>query len=331
MTLVTLTMGRSFDIPVGCSILDAAAQSQVLLPYSCKTGRCSACKCKVVKGKTIAMNPEVGLTEGEKAQGWILSCARTAVEDVLINVEDLLEVTLPAVKTLPCRISSLEYLAGDVLRVMLRLPPTTDFKYIAGQYIDVIGPNGVRRSYSLANSYAADNLLELHIRAVDGGVLSEYWFNHAKVNDLLRLYGPLGTFFVRDTANIDMIFLATGTGIAPIKALLEFVATLPQDKKPKSTTVFWGARVPQDLYLDINAIPGQHQFFPVLSRPPISWTGVRGYVQQAFLAKNPNMNNIAVYACGSDAMIKEAKVSLAAAGLPTNRFYSDAFVCSASN
>lgn len=326
---ISLRSGQTFILESSISILEAASLKSVSLPYSCKTGRCSTCKCKVISGETKALVAEVGLTEIEKAEGWILSCVRTALTDLSLDVEDLGR-DLPEAKTLPCRINSIDKLAPDVVRVMLRLPPTTDFSFIPGQYIDVIGLGGVRRSYSLANASFVDKQLELHIRAVEGGAMSQYWFGQAKVNDLLRLHGPLGTFFLRDVANHDLIFLATGTGIAPVKAMLESMHNLTSSYAPRSVTVLWGGRTSEDLYLDVQSISGDFSFIPVLSRADESWSGVRGYVQQALLSILPDLGQASVYACGSDAMIRNARVSLTAAGLPINHFYSDSFVCSAS-
>lgn len=331
MPIVRLSSGAKFEAVPSASILDAAAGSNIFLPYSCKTGRCSTCKCKVGAGETEALQEEVGLSPAEKAEGWILSCVRTAVTDLDLEVEDLGGVVLPAAKTLPCRINSIDKLALDVVRVMLRLPPTAEFSFIPGQYIDLIGPGGVRRSYSLANASFADKLLELHIRAVDSGAMSQYWFGQAKANDLLRLKGPLGTFFLRDVEGLDLVFLTTGTGMAPVKAMLESMQDLAAEKQPRSVMVFWGGRTPQDLYFDVAAILGRFDFVPVLSRADAQWTGARGHVQQALLAALPDLGQAVVYACGSDAMIRDAQTTLAAAGLPSSRFYSDAFVCSASN
>lgn len=331
MAVVTLANGANFVVDHGVSILDASTRANLLLPYSCKTGRCSTCKCKVIAGDTEALQEEVGLTAAEKADGWILSCVRTALTDLSLDVEDLGGVVLPEAKTLPCRINSIDKLAPDVVRVLLRLPPTAEFSFISGQYIDVIGPGGVRRSYSLANASFVDKQLELHIRAVEGGAMSQYWFGQANVNDLLRLNGPLGTFFLRDVTGLDLVFLATGTGIAPVKAMLESMHDLAAEKQPRSVTVLWGGRTPQDLYMDMAGIPGRFNFEPVLSRADAQWTGARGHVQQALLAVMPGLGQAAVYACGSDAMIRDAQTTLTAAGLPNNRFYSDAFVCSASN
>ena len=318
--------GKVFIQSKGQSLLDAAAKSGIALPYSCKTGRCSTCKCKVLSGQSVATLDEQGLSLEEKDQGFILSCARSALTDMLIEVENLGDQVIPEIKTLPTRIISLEKLAPDVLCVKLRLPPNTIFNFLAGQYIDVIGHGGIRRSYSVANSPASDNQLELHIRAVQSGAMSQYWFQHAKVNDLLRIHGPLGSFFARASTGLHFVFLATGTGIAPVKAMLEQLATAPLVNQPLSATLYWGGREPQDLYADPSQWHPSLLYVPVLSRAPVDWTGDRGHVQNSLLNDEPDWDNTVVYACGSDAMVQSAKAELTQAGLPTNRFYSDAFV-----
>jgi CDP-4-dehydro-6-deoxyglucose reductase len=323
-----LTDGHEFQAYAGKSILESALSAGLVLPYSCRTGRCSTCKAKVKNGSTHPIAAETGLTVAELNEGWILTCAREAQSDVVLETEPLGNITLPTPKTLPCRISHLERLAPDVLKVMLRLPPTADFDFIPGQYIDVIGPNGIRRSYSLANGGSSEKTLELHIRSVANGALSNYWFNQAKLNDLLRLNGPLGTFFLRETAGIDLIFLATGTGIAPIKAILESMTNLSDTQTPKSLTVLWGGRQSRDFYIDVAGIPGKHHYLQVQSRPHKDWAGATGYVQDVLIRSAPDLKNAAVYACGSEAMIHSARSRLVEDGLAPNRFYSDAFVCS---
>lgn len=330
MFSIETTAGTCFQSAPKDSLLTAAEKSGNHLPYSCRTGRCSSCKCKVTSGTSIALSEELGLTQSEKAEGWILSCVRSATSDMVLDVEDLGGVSLPTPKTIPCRIQELNHLADDVMQVSLRLPPTADFTYLPGQYIDVIGPAGIRRSYSLANAQACDKHLELHIRAVPGGAMSVYWFQNAQVNDLLRLNGPLGTFFLRQIAGLDLVFLATGTGIAPVKSMLEGMSALPADQQARSVTVYWGARKPEDLYCNVAAFSGSAQYVPVLSQADDTWAGARGYVQQQLLKDTPDLSQAVVYACGSDAMIQSAKSLLQSAGLPAHRFHSDAFVCSAS-
>lgn len=247
MVQILVNGQKMFECPAGSSILNAAAEKKIILPYSCKTGRCNTCKCKVLSGQTEALIEEIGLSSAERADGWILSCARTAISDLLIEVEDLSDARLPDVLTLPARIDSLNKVAPDILCVNLRIPQNSAFSYLAGQYVDVIAAGGTRRSYSIANASKVDQKIELHIRAVEGGTMSNYWFNHSNINDLLRLKGPLGSFFLRNSTGLDLVFLATGTGIAPIKAMLESMVELPDSERPQSVTVLWGGRNAEDL------------------------------------------------------------------------------------
>ena len=331
MPTITLTSGIQFDCEANVSLLEAAAKVSITMAYSCRTGRCSTCKCRVLGGESQALHPESGLTEQEKAAGWILGCVRSPLTDMSLEIDDLGGVVLPAVKTLPCRIHVLEELSPDVVRVVLRLPRSGEFVSRPGQYIDIIGHGGIRRSYSLANASSAERVLELHVRKVSGGAMSQYWFGVAKAGDLLRLSGPLGTFFLRDVTGLDLVFLATGTGIAPVKAILEGMSITPKTQKPRSISVYWGGRTDQDLYC--SPIPNGEvcRYVPVLSRAATGWAGARGHVQHALLADAPVLAESVVYACGSDAMIHSAKSALVRAGLPERRFLSDAFVSSGNS
>ena len=321
--------GKSFHAVSGQTLLEAAEKSGILMPYSCRTGRCSSCKVKVISGQSHTQQAELGLNEAETAQGWVLSCVRVPDSDMQIDVEDLGDIVIPPAKTMPCRIKTIERLGPDVVRIMLRTPPSTPLTWLAGQYIDVIGPEGVRRSYSLANSSLVSNELELHVRQVSGGVLSHYWFDQARPNDLLRLHGPLGTSFMRDVTGKDVIFMATGTGLAPIKAMLEELVANGRLAWARSVHVFWGARQAEDLYWSLS-VPESVTFVPVLSRPADGWTGETGYVQAACLKYLSDFSQAQVYACGSESMIAGAKAALSAAGLAEKDFHADAFVSSSN-
>jgi CDP-4-dehydro-6-deoxyglucose reductase len=283
----------------------------------------------VISGTTVAMQDEVGLTDEERANGFILTCVRRACESVELDLDDLGDIELPVSKTLPCRIQSLERLSYDVLRVMLRLAPGSSLNFLPGQYVDVIGSGGLRRSYSIANARRGDEQLELHIREVPDGEMSNYWFRLAKTNDLLRLRGPLGTFFLRDQADMDLVMLATGTGIAPVKSILEGLVLQMQESQPRSVTVYWGGRRREDHYLQLPEYP-RLRFVPVLSRADASWLGARGHVQDVMLTDRQDFSRTLVFACGSTAMIHNAQAKLHDAGLPARQFRSDAFVCSAT-
>jgi CDP-4-dehydro-6-deoxyglucose reductase len=324
---VTLSTGRAFAAAPAVSILDAARTHSIVLEHSCRTGRCGICKAPLLSGETQTLRPEESLTADELARGLILTCCRTATSDIVLDVEPLDRLTGLEIRTIPSRIDSIEQLAPDIVRVMLRTPPSSPMRFLPGQYIDVI-VEGVRRSYSLANAPRNDAKLELLIKRYAGGHLSEYWFNRAKANDLIRIEGPLGTFFLREEPPTNIVFLATGTGIAPVKALLEEIATDLKRAARHRLSVYWGNREAENFCWDPVNLGLDVDFHRLLSAPSAAWGGMRGYVQDAAIGHGIDPNDSVVYACGSSAMIASASDAILSLGLPARRFFSDAFVSS---
>lgn len=321
---VKLANGVCFVAGPDESLLDAARRQGVVLPHSCRTGRCGACRAALVSGETRVLIDETGLSPAERVAGCILTCARAAVGDLVLGTEDLGRLAGVEVRLMPARIDVIGKIAPGMLKVVLRLPPGKILSFIPGQYVDVIVPSGGRRSYSLAAAPRPDGRLELDIREVAGGELSAWWFGAAKVDDLLRVEGPFGTFFFRDNGRAP-IFIVTGTGYAPARAMLQELAAR---RFQGPVWLYWGGRRSEDLYDPVD-FPGlELRFVPVLSRAGKEWAGRRGYVQDAVLEDHPDLAGSVVYACGSDVMIQAARQRLLAAGLPAAQFYSDAFLAS---
>lgn len=327
---IHLARGASFTASADRTLLDCANDAGLHLEHSCRTGRCGTCKTRLVSGTVKTIGADTWLKPEDRAQGWILTCTDAAQGVCELEAEDLPRLAGIRTLTQPSRIEAIERLAPDVVHVTLRLPPTVSLKFLPGQYVNVLAA-GLRRAYSLANMPRADNKLELMIREVPGGAMSAYWFGAAKDKDLLRIEGPRGTFFLRDVAGADLVFLATGTGIAPIRAFLAELQAAAEDARPRSITLLWGGRHPADLFWQPPDMPGL-RYVPVLSRADADWRGARGHVQDVLLAldpaQKPDLSRAQVYACGSQAMILSANLQLCAAGLPANSFYSDAFVAS---
>lgn len=328
MANVTLSNGRVFTADPSLSILDAARAQGVTLEYSCRTGRCGICKAPVVAGDTTILRAEAeSLTPAEAARGIILTCCRAAAGDMILDVEPLDRLAGLDIRTMPARIVSIERLAPDIVSVILKTPPASPMRFLPGQYVDVIA-DGVRRSYSLANAPRGDGLLELLIKRYEGGRLSEYWFERAKPQDLIRIEGPFGTFFLRDEAPGHILFLATGTGIAPVKALLEELAADPHRAAEHRISVFWGNRAVESFCWDPVALGLDVGFHHLLSGTDDTWRGRRGHVHLAAVADGFDPADTVVYTCGSTAMIASARELLLSLGLPPRRFFSDAFVSS---
>ena len=330
MTVVRTADGRQFEAPENENLLDAAAAAGITLPYSCKTGRCTTCKARVEQGATRPLHAELGLTPDESSDGWILTCVRAAESDLVLAVgEDLGVYDLAPPRIVPARINSVEMLNVDTARVTLRFPPAVTFAFRPGQHVEVIGPAGVRRAYSIANAPRGDNTVDLMIRQVEGGELSSYWFGAVAGNDLLRIHGPLGTFFLRGIDDQHLTFLVTGTGIAPVISILESLASSLNGLSPGSVTVYWGNQVADDIVWETPSHwPASWRFVPVLSRAGSDWRGARGHVQDVFLAETHDLTSHVVYACGSESMIHDARNVLVRHGLDLARFRADAFVSS---
>lgn len=327
MPVIALRNGKRFDVDAGVSILNAALAQGIVLEYSCRTGRCGVCKAKVVAGETTALQPEESLTAADGEAGRILTCCRSAQSDVTLDMADLGRLAGQRSRTVPARIAAIDALAPTIVRVTLRFPPGANLDFLPGQYLDV-SARGVRRSYSIANAPREDRTIALDIRRFDGGVLSAYWFGDAAVGDLIRVELPLGTFFLRDDPAETIVFLATGTGIAPVRAMLDEIASDPAVAGSARLLVYWGNRHPEDFYWQ----PPEDMpvtFHPILSRPAPAWTGRTGYIQDALLSDGVDLSTCMVYACGSQTMIEAAGALLQEHGLPEHHYYFDAFVSSA--
>lgn len=322
---IVLNNGKSYECRDDQTIFEGARSSGIFLDHSCLTARCSTCKIKVSKGQTIDVITDTILTDEERSGGYVLSCNCKPLSDLMIDAEDLTDYNLQKPKTVPAKISAIEKITETVLKLSLRTPPRQKMEFVEGQYVDLI-KGSVRRSYSVASQYREDGSLDFLIKNYPGGVMSDYLFNTANAGDLLRMEGPKGTFFKRVSSHRKIVFLATGTGIAPVKAILEKLVSNDLIDDSIQIHVFWGARLEEDLFEVPILTSDTINYFPVLSKPTDKWEGNRGHVQDVALEILGNFTASEVYACGSDAMIQSARQLTIENGLEKTAFYADAFV-----
>ncbi|PTN09141.1 CDP-6-deoxy-delta-3,4-glucoseen reductase [Nitrosomonas aestuarii] len=321
------------------TILQSTLQAGFSLPYGCRNGSCGICKGKILSGTVnYGRYTDETLTEEEKQAGLALFCCASPLSDLVIECHEISAIKDIEIKTLPARVEKLERVAPDVMIISLKLPTNQRLQFLAGQYIDILLKDGKRRSFSLANAPHDDEVLQLHARNYPGGVFAEHVFTKMKVKDILRFEGPLGSFFLRDTPEeIPIIFLASGTGFAPIKSILEHVFYHKNNRY--NMTLYWGVRTKADLYLGDLAKQWQQlhdnfTFIPVLSDalPEDNWKGREGFVHEAVLNDFCTLKNHQVYACGSPVMVKAAYQDFTALrNLPKDGFFSDVFTPSTSN
>ncbi len=320
--------GQQFEVGTDESVLAAALRNGLNLPHSCRGGSCLSCRSRVVEGHiSYPRGLPPALTEGEAREGWALLCQARADSDLTVEA---LPREIPGdvrVRRMPCRVHRLERLAEDVMAMFLKLPGFEPFRFLPGQYVDILLADGGRRSFSLANPPHDSELLELHVRKVAGGRFTSHVFDHMKERTLLRLEGPLGHFYWREDSSRPVIMVAGGTGYAPIKSMLRHVY---EQTGQRNIRFYWGVRGLADLYdrgLEHRETWGGFQFVPVLSEPAPtdSWAGRRGLVHEAVLQDQPDLSAYDVYVAGPPAMVEAARRDFGAAGLPAERLFFDSF------
>ena len=363
--------GRTFGVNEGEAMLAAGIRQGVGLPYGCKDGACGSCKCKKVSGVVIhGPHQSKALSDEEEANGFVLTCCGVPYSDVVLESRQVTEAGAFPIKKMPSRVMLLEKKSHDVMLVKLQLPANDGFAYHAGQYVEFILRDGARRSYSMATAprpilmtapadstpptppaqAAAEGAvgptiathtapapghgLELHIRHMPGGKFTDHVFGTMKEKEIVRIEGPFGTFFLREDSAKPMILLASGTGFAPIKAVIE---DMQQKGIDRPATLYWGGRRPADLYLDdwVKAKMAEMphlKYVPVISNavPEDGWSGRTGFVHAAVLQDFPDLSGHQVYACGAPIVIDSAKTAYTTeGGLPEDEFYADSFITEA--
>jgi CDP-4-dehydro-6-deoxyglucose reductase len=327
--------GRQFTCDEGETILTAAIRAGVGLPYGCKNGACGSCKGKLVEGSvTHGVHQERALSGTEEEKGWSLFCCAKPHSDVVIEAREVLGIGDFPIKKLPTRVAKLDRVTDDVMILSLQLPANERLQYRAGQYIEFLLKDGKRRSYSMANAPHLDEHVTVHIRHMPGGLFTDHVFNTMKERDILRFEGPLGTFFLREDSDKPMVLLASGTGFAPIKAIVEHAV---DQKADRPMVLYWGGRRPKDLYMHAlceewaRTLPN-FKYVPVISDALAEdgWTGRTGFVHRAVIEDLPDLSGHQVYACGAPVMVESAQRDFVAqCKLPEDEFYADSFTSEA--
>ncbi len=316
---------HSFPIDADETILEAALEHGYVLPYSCRNGACGVCKGKILEGEVDFGNPQAyALSEAEKVSGMALFCCAKPLSDLVIESQEVSRAQDIPVKMLPCRVEKMVKVADDVMVLFLKLPTNDRLQFLAGQYIDILQKEDKPRSFSLANAPHDDALLELHIRNIAGGSFTHHVFNTMKERDIMRIKGPLGTFFLREDSAKPIVFVASGTGFAPVKAIIEHALHIGFKREMH---FYWGVRKAAELYMLDKIKTWQAQgikFTPVVSDE--AWQGRTGFVHQAVLEDFKDLSGYAVYACGAPVVVESAHRDFTTQrGLPNEAFYSDAF------
>jgi CDP-4-dehydro-6-deoxyglucose reductase len=329
---------RSFVVERDEAILPAAIRQGVGLPYGCRDGACGSCKSRLLEGRVIhGAHQHKALSAAEEAAGFILTCCAAPQADCVVEARSVPGAGEYPVLKLPSRVLSIERPADDVAVLRLQLPANQNLQYRAGQYVEFILQGGARRSYSMANAphdLGNPPAIELHVRHMPGGRFTDHVFGALKVRDILRMEGPFGSFFLREDGDKPIVLLASGTGFAPLKAIVEHMR---HKGLAREAVLYWGGRRPRDLYmhdwcLRMAAEMPNLRYVPVISDalPEDGWAGRSGFVHEAVMADWPDLSRHQVYACGAPVMVDAAQRDFVArCGLPPEEFYADSFTSEA--
>jgi CDP-4-dehydro-6-deoxyglucose reductase len=329
-TVTIQSSGHTFTVNEGETVLAAALREGIVIAYGCRHGVCGTCKGRLVEGTVdYGIYQEQAMSEAERRAGLALFCQAKPLADLTIQCREIgSAVKGIQIKILPARVVKLQRAAPDVMLLDLKLPAHERLQFLAGQYIDLLLRGSVRRSFSMANAPHDDSALQLHLRDY-GGPFSQHVFGAMKEKDIIRFEGPFGTFFLREESAKPIILVASGTGFAPIKAIVEHAL---HTGIARPMTLYWGCRVRSDLYLHELAESwhrdGKLRYVPVLSDAPASdhWTGRTGFVHRAVMEDFPDLSGHQVYACGAPVMVNAAHRDFTTTcGLPEEEFFADSF------
>ncbi|HEY7760792.1 MAG TPA: CDP-6-deoxy-delta-3,4-glucoseen reductase [Burkholderiales bacterium] len=322
---------RQFTAQPGETVLAAAMREGITLPYGCRNGACGSCKGKLLEGQVdYGQYATHILPDYEKKLGFALFCQAKPLSELVLEARIISATGEIPIKKLPCRVQRIERPAPDVAVLYLTLPANERLQFLSGQYLEIILRDGKRRAYSMANPPEDDAHLELHVRNMPGGAFTDYVFTRMKEKDILRFEGPLGTFFLREDSDKPMLFVASGTGFAPIKSILLHAFHRGMQRQ---MVLYWGGRRPGDLYMSdlCRQWQAQHDnfsFVPVVSDalPEDGWRGRTGFVHRAVMEDFPDLSGYQVYACGAPIVVESAHRDFTSqCALPEDEFFSDAF------
>ncbi|HEY6941252.1 2Fe-2S iron-sulfur cluster-binding protein [Dokdonella sp.] len=332
-TVTLQASGKRFEVLPGETVLEAARRAGLALPYSCLAGVCGSCKATLIEGAcTYPRNPPSALNAAEQMRHQVLLCQAVPTGDLTIAAREVASVADIPRRRFTVRVAEKSLLGHDVARLRLATAPGERMRRLAGQYLDVLLAGGRRRAFSIANAPAvampgAGETIELHVRRVAGGDFTNTVFDVLGPGDELEVEGPLGTFVPREDSERPMLFMAGGTGFAPIKALVEHFLALGT-RRP--IALYWGARSAADLYLrelperwarDVAAF----RFVPVVVDAVRGGTVRSGLVHEVLLEDEPDLSAFDVYMSGPPALIDAGRRAFADAGLPEERLYYDSF------
>ena len=329
---IRINKKRDLDVQGGNTLLSSLADKQIFIPSACGgRGSCGACKCVVTEGGGPLLPTEKPLLSKEEIAGNVrLACQVKVKSEVQIEIPE----NIFNIRRFRTKVTKIEDYTYDTKGITFTLLDPDKISFKAGQYMQLESQpyakmkQKVVRAYSISSKPQDETSFQLIIRLVPEGICTTWVHNYLKEGDEVYLTGPYGDFFIRDT-EADIIFVAGGSGKAPIKAMLEDLEIVGCNRK---MTYYFGARTTKDLYLTeymqhFEAVFPDFQYMPVLSHaePAENWKGRTGFVMPYFKERIENPKNTEAYLCGSPGMINAVTKGLIEMGVPQDKIYYDSF------
>jgi len=323
MELLIQPLQKVIQVEPGANLLDALRNAQVPMSYSCMAGRCGTCRCRVVAGEVLdsgseQQNPLDGRDE------YVLACQTFLTEPCTIEIPEPDEIVVHPARIVKATVQSIETLTHDIKRLVLK--PTKPIEFSPGQYAQLqFTPEHVR-PYSMAGM-PSDGTLEFHVRVVPGGRVSAFIANELKVGDAVRVSGPLGTAYLRRKHEGPMLFVAGGTGLAPILSILRSAVA---DGMPNPIHLYFGVRSARDIY-GLDWLADLQRRHPALKLHIVVTSGGdprehrRGVVTEAIEQDLGSLTDWRAYLCGSPPMVEATTMLARHKGIDPARVYADAF------
>lgn len=329
---ITINDEKEITVEGGKNLLSVLGGEKIFIPSACGgRGTCGLCKLKVLEGAgPLLPTEEPFLDKTERQTNVRLSCQVKVRNDLKIHIPP----ELFAIKEYTCKCTEIIDLTHDMKQFRLELVEPKTIEYIPGQYVQLLTPvyeknsEEVYRAYSVSSDPAEKNAIELIIRLVPGGICTTYCFEYLKVGDEVKINGPYGEFRLSQTG-APIIYIAGGSGMAPIKCLLHHMKNTGNKRK---ATYYFGANKVNELCLgelmrQFETELADFKFVPVVATPEEgqNWDGEKGLVTQAVQRSVKNAGECEAYLCGSPGMIDAAIEVLKKLGVAEDRIFYDKF------
>ena len=321
----------AFDVATGMTLLVSALRQDIDYPHGCISGNCGACK-SVLHSGDVEMSPysDYALSSEEKERGLILACRSVPWSDCEISPIDDDEATVHANRQLECEVSEIEQATHDIKIIRLAMTAGGPFDFSAGQYASVTFQDLPPRDFSMAN-LPSDDFLEFHIRLVPDGAVTPYVMNELKIGDKVRVQGPYGTAYYRESHQGPVIAAAGGSGLAPIKSI---VASAFAKRTEQPIRLYFGVRDERDLYLidyfeELSKVLENFKFIAVLSEPSGKTERRTGFLADVIaddLSGNMfGLEGYKAYLAGPPILVESTVEKLKLLGIDRSDCHADAF------